>query len=175
MAPNRGSNLSTTIRQATYNPFPTETITVRTSRFGELEINVDEIITLPEGLLGFPEYQRYVLLDHDRDSPFKWFQSLDEGAITFVMIDPKLVDPTYHAEITQDKAAMIDLTDPDDAVVSVIITMPSNPQNMTANFKAPIVFNLKNRKGKQIILNNPAYTTRHNVMDMMRAQTEAHQ
>jgi flagellar assembly factor FliW len=46
--------------------------------------------------------------------------------------------------------------------------MPSNPQNMTANLKAPLVFNLKNRRGKQLILNNPAYTTRHNVMEELK-------
>jgi flagellar assembly factor FliW len=52
----------------------------------------------------------------------------------------------------------------------VILTMPSNPQNMTANLRAPLVFNLKTRQGKQVLQRNPAYTTRHNIMEMMRAQ-----
>ena len=51
--------------------------------------------------------------------------------------------------------------------------MPSNPQNMTANLKAPLVFNLKNRKGKQLILNNPAYTTRHNILEEVKKRSGA--
>lgn len=41
---------------------------VQTSRFGEIEVDNADVITLPEGLVGFPELARYVLLDHDSDS-----------------------------------------------------------------------------------------------------------
>jgi flagellar assembly factor FliW len=147
-------------------------IKVNTTRFGEIEVNDADVIKLPAGLIGFPEYKQYVLLDHDKESPFKWLQSLDEGAIAFVVIDPRLFRPDYTVEVTQAEVTDLALDNEDDAVVSVIITMPSNPQNMTANLKAPLIFNLKNRTGKQIILNNPAYTTRHNVMEEMRKRSE---
>ena len=59
----------------------------------------------------------------------------------------------------------------EDLVISVIVTVPSNPQNMTANLKAPLIFNLKNRRGKQVILNTSSYTTRHNIMEEVRKRT----
>lgn len=155
-----------------YNPEGTKVIKTNTTRFGEIEVNESDVIQLPAGLIGFPEYKRYVLLDHDKESPFKWLQSLDEGAIAFVVIDPRLFRPDYTVEVTQAEVTDLSLESEDDAIVSVIITMPSNPQNMTANLKAPLIFNLRNRKGKQIILNNPAYTTRHNVMEEMRKRAE---
>ncbi|MEZ4741298.1 MAG: flagellar assembly protein FliW [Bdellovibrionota bacterium] len=145
---------------------------VDTTRFGEIEVKDEEVIELPQGLIGFPELKKYILLDHDKDSPFKWFQSLDDGAIAFVLINPLLFKPDYEVEVTESEVADLELTDEEDAVISVIITMPSNPQNMTANLKAPLVFSLKNRRGKQIILNDVQYTTRHNIMEEMRKHAQ---
>ena len=153
-------------------------IKVNTTRFGEIEVKEKDIIVLPAGLIGFPELKKYVLLDHDKESPFKWLQSLDDGAIAFVLINPLLFKPDYTVEVTEAEVSDLDIKDEKDAIISVIITMPSNPQNMTANLKAPLVFNLKNRKGKQVILNNSEYTTRHNIMEEVKkratvADTEA--
>ena len=141
---------------------------VKTTRFGEIEVKENDIIELPSGLIGFPELQRYILLDHDKDSPFKWLQSLDDGSIAFVLINPLLFKPDYAVEVTEAEVSDLELKAEEDAVISTIITIPGNPENMTANLKAPVIFNLKNRKGKQIILNNPAYTTRHNIMEEVR-------
>lgn len=149
---------------------------VKTTRFGEIDVKESDIIELPAGLIGFPDLKQYIMLDHDKDSPFKWLQSLNDGAIAFVLINPLLFKPDYTVEVTEAEVSDLTLEAEEDAVISVIITMPANPQNMTANLKAPLVFNLKNKKGKQIILNNPAYTTRHNIMEEVKkrtAQTEA--
>ena len=146
-------------------------IKVATTRFGEIDVKDNDVIELPAGLIGFPELKRYVLLDHDKDSPFKWLQSLDDGAIAFVLINPLLFKPDYTVEVTEAEVSDLKIESEEDAVISVIITMPSNPQNMTANLKAPLVFNLKNRKGKQVILTNQAYTTRHNIMEEVKKRT----
>jgi flagellar assembly factor FliW len=148
-------------------------IKVKTSRFGELEVKKNDVIELPSGLVGFPELKQYVLLDHDKESPFKWLQSLDDGAIAFVLINPLLFKPDYTVEVTEAEVSDLKLENEDDAVISVIITIPNNPQNMTANLKAPLVFNLKNRSGKQLILSNSSYTTRHNIMEEVKKQSAA--
>lgn len=148
-------------------------INVKTTRFGEIQVKDEDVVTLPAGLIGFPELKKYVLLDHDKDSPFKWLQSLDDGAIAFVLINPLLFKPDYMVEVTEAEVSDLELDNEEDAIISVIITMPSNPQNMTANLKAPLVFNLKNRKGKQIILNSAEYTTRHNIMEEVKKRTAA--
>ena len=148
-------------------------IKVKTTRFGEIDVKDADLIELPAGLIGFPELKRYVLLDHDKESPFKWLQSLDDGAIAFVLINPLLFKPDYTVEVTEAEVSDLDLKNEEDAVISVIITIPTNPQNMTANLKAPLVFNLHNRRGKQLVLSNSAYTTRHNIMEEVKKQTAA--
>lgn len=145
-------------------------IKVKTTRFGEIEVKSADVIELASGLIGFPELKRYVLLDHDKDSPFKWLQSLDDGAIAFVLVNPLLFKPDYAVEVTETEVTDLDLKSEEDAVISVIITIPSNPQNMTANLKAPLVFNLKNRRGKQLVVSSSTYTTRHNIMEEIKKQ-----
>ncbi len=153
---------------------------VKTTRFSDIEVREEDVIFLPSGLVGFPELKKYVLLDHEKDSPFKWLQSLDDGAIAFVLINPLLFKPDYSVEVSESEVGELELESEEDAVISVIITMPSNPQNMTANLKAPLIFNLRNRRGRQIILSSSEYTTRHNIMEEVKkravsSETEAFQ
>ena len=93
---------------------------------------------------------------------------MDDGAIAFVLLNPLLFKPDFTVEVSQPEVSDLDLENEEDAVISVIVTMPGKPENMTANLKAPLIFNLKNRMGKQIILNDPNYTTRHNIMEEMK-------
>ena len=146
---------------------------VNTTRFGKIEVNDKDVLTLPKGLVGFEDLKRYVLLDHDDNSPFKWLQSLDDEAIAFVLINPLLFKLDYSVEVTEGEVLDLDIKEEKDAVISVIITMPSkDPQNMTANLKAPLIFNVLNRRGKQIILNTSDYSAQHNVMFEIKKHIE---
>ena len=141
---------------------------VQTSRFGEIEVDDADIITLPEGLIGVPELVRYVLLDHDTDSPFKWLQSIDDGAMAFVVITPLTFRPDYTVEVTEEEIAVLKLENAEDAVISVIVTIPMDPKKMSANLKAPLVFNLNNRTGKQVIVKDAQYQTKHFIMEEIK-------
>jgi flagellar assembly factor FliW len=172
-APSAAVEPSSARARARHGVWERTVIKLKTTRFGDIEVRAEDVIELPAGLIGFPELKRYVLLDHDKDSPFKWLQSLDDGAIAFVLINPLLFKPDYTVEVTEAEVLDLSLTAEEDAVISVIITIPNNPQNMTANLKAPLVFNLKNRRGKQLVLSNSQYTTRHNIMEEIKKQTQA--
>jgi flagellar assembly factor FliW len=141
---------------------------VQTSRFGEIDVDEGDIISLPEGLIGFPELVRYVLLDHDSDSPFKWLQSVDEGSMAFVVISPLTFRPDYTVEVTEEEISTLHLDNAEDAVISVIVTIPMDPKKMSANLKAPLVFNLKNRLGKQVIVKDAQYQTKHFIMEEIK-------
>lgn len=141
---------------------------IHTTRFNEIEVSENDVIELPSGIIGFPELKKYVLLDHDTNSPFKWLQSLDDGAIAFVLLNPLLFNSEYTVEVNESEVGELSLENEEDAIISVIVTIPSNPKNMTANLKAPLVFNLKNRKGCQVILSNSKYQTRHNILEEVR-------
>ena len=43
---------------------------IKTSRFGLVELKIDDVLTFPEGLLGFRDLREFVLLDDPNDDIF---------------------------------------------------------------------------------------------------------
>ncbi|MCX7044091.1 MAG: flagellar assembly protein FliW [Candidatus Sumerlaeota bacterium] len=134
-----------------------------TTRFGELEVPDETIIVIREGILGFPEESRYVLLDHDAEgTPFKWLQSIENPSLAFVVMDPSEIVPEYSERIGAEAAEQLDAAGTEDLIPMVICTIPhENPARMTANLRAPIVVNALDRAGRQIILNDDVYQFDH--------------
>tara|TARA_B100001250_G_C19314612_1_gene577740 strand:+ start:82 stop:570 length:489 start_codon:yes stop_codon:yes gene_type:complete len=134
---------------------------IETSRFGELEIDEEQIFTFPMGILGFARCKEFVVIDHTEDSPFKWLQSLEEGGLAFIITDPLFFRPDYHIKLRRSELAMLEPVTEDDLVVSVIMTIPENPQDMSANLMAPVIFNMTNRTGIQHVLTNSQYPVKY--------------
>jgi flagellar assembly factor FliW len=123
------------------------------SRFGTFEVEDGTVLTFPAGLLGFPDQQRYVILDHDRDAPFKWLQSLDEPELAFVIIDPALFDGHYRVDSPSDALAELGGGQADEMTVAVILTIPSDdPARITANLRGPLLMNPRTKLCKQLVL-----------------------
>lgn len=131
------------------------------ARFGSFEVRDESVLTFPSGLLGFPEQQRYVILDHDTEAPFKWLQSVDEPALAFVIVDPALFHPGYQIDIPPDALAEIKAREREDLALVVILTIPSDdPGRITANLRGPLVISHKTKLGKQLVLSEE-FPTRH--------------
>lgn len=131
------------------------------TRFGSFEVHDESILTFPSGLLGFPEQQRYVILDHDTEAPFKWLQSVEEPALAFVILDPALFHPGYQIDIPADALGEIGAKEGEDLALVVILTIPSDdPGRITANLRGPLVISHKTKLGKQLVLSENV-PTRH--------------
>ena len=138
------------------------TMKVKSSRFGEVEVPADRVITLPQGMIGFPQLRRYVLIQHSDGSPFFWLQSLEAAELAFVMVNPLLFDPEYKFTLSNAETKLLAVEDPSQIQVWVVVTIPAGkPDQMTANLKAPLVINLANRQAAQIILDDAKYSVRH--------------
>ncbi len=131
------------------------------TRFGTFEVRDESILAFPSGLLGFSEQQRYVILDHDTEAPFKWLQSVEEPALAFVIMDPSLFHPSYHIDVPNDALAEIEAKEREDLVLVVVLTIPSDdPGRITANLRGPLVISHKTKLGKQLVLSED-FPTRH--------------
>lgn len=147
----------------------TSIVEVQTARFGRLEIDAALVITLVEGLIGFEDCTRYVVVNHTATSDFRWLQSLDDGAVAFPIIDPWQFKPDYAPTISDADAEELELTAIGPKLVFAIVTIPrSDPRAMTANLLGPIVINPLTRRGKQVIVTDEGYTTRHSIMEELR-------
>lgn len=132
----------------------------RTTRFGEIEYPEDVILEFPEGVLGFPAEQHYILLEHTSEgSPFKWLQSLDNPDLAFIVVDPFYVEPRFAFDIDVDTERLIGTADPACCALMSIVNVPrDNPIRMTANLKAPLLVNVETRRGRQVVLGSQAYS-----------------
>ena len=112
-------------------------MTIHTSRFGVINVLDDDIINFPEGLLGFNELRRFVLLDDPTDEIFAWLQSCDEPGIAFPLLEPELFTATYKVQLTKHDLEILGLKTDEAVRAFSIITIPADPTQMTANLKAP--------------------------------------
>jgi flagellar assembly factor FliW len=140
-------------------------LTVSTRNFGSIEVRQDQIINLEPGLLGFTRFHRYVLIEHPRESPFLWLQSLDRPDMAFVVMEPQNLVADYLPGPLPQVRQDLGVGTPEDLKVLVILTIPpGKPQEMTANLMGPVVINLKTRQGKQLVLEDPRYSHKYRVL-----------
>ena len=136
------------------------------TRFGTLEVSDDSILTFPSGILGFPDWTRYVILDHGTDAPFKWLHCIEEPSLAFVVLDPVLFHANYRVEIPDDVLAEVKGTAADGLTLAVILTIPSeDPGRITANLRGPLLMNPTTRLCKQMVLSDE-YPTRYPVFSI---------
>ena len=138
---------------------------VNTVRFGQITIDDSGVITFPEGIPGFGNQRRYVLLETAEYAPLKWLQSVEAGWLAFILLNPYEFLEDYDIEIDSDSVSQLDLKSPEEASVYVIVTASEVAQNTTANLHAPIILNPKNQRAKQIILHNSSYSIHHPVLE----------
>jgi flagellar assembly factor FliW len=134
---------------------------VSSTRFGILNVPAEALLTFPAGLLGFPEWTRYVMLDHDTDAPFKWLHCAEEASLAFVVIDPALFNPNYRVAISSEARVEVEGSETDEMSLAVILTIPSDdPSAVTANLRGPLLMNPRTRLCKQLVLTED-YPTRY--------------
>lgn len=125
---------------------------IATTRFGQVEIKNEDILTFAEGLLGFADLKKFVLLDDPSDEIFAWLQSCDASAIAFPLLEPEIFSDTYNVTMSKSDMEALKVKEQKDAHYFSIITIPEDPTQMTANMKAPIVINMKEKLARQCVL-----------------------
>jgi flagellar assembly factor FliW len=127
-------------------------IKLNTSRFGTLEVKEEKIINFSSGLVGLPNLNRFILIDH-KDTPLKWLQAIDDPDIAFIVVSPSLIIAEYSLDIDKSVKQYIQLENEDD--LAVLVTMRVNGEDVIANFQGPIVINSRAMKGVQVVLDRP--------------------
>jgi len=140
---------------------------VRTTRFGEVEIAEDRVLTFPKGLLGFADRTRYCLLQPNEEACFLWLQSLEDEGLAFVVTDPALFVPDYSVPIRADQMEAMNMRSLDDAQVFVIVNKVG--ETLTGNLQGPLVVSGSSREGEQFVLSEKRWTTRHSLVQVGEA------
>ncbi|RME58110.1 MAG: hypothetical protein D6780_07310 [Candidatus Dadabacteria bacterium] len=134
-----------------------EEIVFQSTRFGELKVKASSIINLPYGLVGFPNHKKFVMLEYK--GVFWWLHSVEDPNLAFVVMDGGSVEG-YNVEPPYGEKEC-DFQEGDEFAILLIVTVRPNPADTTVNLKAPILVNLRNKKGMQVIYDDPRFSTRH--------------
>ncbi|NMS89696.1 flagellar assembly protein FliW [Clostridioides difficile] len=118
-------------------------------------------ITLKKGILGFENLKEYELLDIENNNILKEFNSTEEDCIGFIVISPFEIMDEYEIVLNQDIIEKLEVESPNDILMFNIITLGSTLKESTVNMKAPIIINVKNNYGMQIISQDETYCIRH--------------
>jgi len=146
---------------------------IETTRFGTIEINERSVVHLPAGMLGFEHCKRFVLLEDKEGSAVRWMQSVDDPAVAFIVINPFDFFPEYELELTDEQAASLDLEDPADSITFTTVTVARDEGRITANLLGPIVINSRTLTGRQIVLEDDRYGTKHTIVEGSGAVSSA--
>ncbi|AEJ19263.1 flagellar assembly protein FliW [Gracilinema caldarium] len=145
---------------------------VATKAYGVVEVDERQKIQFPLGLLGFEQLKDYVLLDAEQQ-PFYWLQSIDVERVAFILVNPFLFRPDYELDIADQELQDIGIVDPKDALVFAIVTIPADGSPMTANLQGPLVINKDAHVGKQMILMDGRWKTKHDIVAELNAARKA--
>jgi flagellar assembly factor FliW len=126
-------------------------------RFGRVQVRESELLQFP-GLPGFPEARRFVVMEHDRESPFAWLVSADDPDLAFAITDPFQFFPDYRPPLERWQVKALGVERPEDLVIMSIASFSGGTASL--NLMAPLLINPRVGRGVQVILDRSPYSAR---------------
>ena len=114
-------------------------------------IETAEPITFTRSLPGLGKSRRFTLHVIDENPLFYYLQSLEEGDIGLILVDPFPCFPEYSLELNELDRKELEVDQKEDVLVFTTVTVLGESK-MTTNLAAPVVMNTRKRLAKQVIL-----------------------
>lgn len=143
---------------------------IETTRFGPVEIDESRIVRFKDGILGFPDQQRFALIQTGNDPVFFWLQSVDSPGIAFVVCDPLAFVPDYVAPIRTDDVESLQMADAADCQVLIIVN--KHDGHLTGNLLGPLVIGARSLLARQLVLADKRYSTRQPLLRLEPAAAQ---
>jgi len=129
--------------------------------YGSLDMEPSKIIEFPRGLPGFEDLHRFSLFHPEGEAPAYFIlQSVDDPAVAFHVTDPVRFGFNYEISLSDEETETLALSDLNDAAVVVILIRDGSAASdapLRANLNAPLVLNVRARRGLQHIFNRLDY------------------
>ena len=136
---------------------------ILTKFHGEQEINRESIITFPSGIPGFLDEKGFYIFPLEGTDLFV-LQSVKTTEVAFIVTDPFVLFPQYEFDLPEEALEKLEILSDKDVAAFVILTVREPFQDTTANLQAPLIINQMKKLGKQVILNQTTYQTKHKIM-----------
>ena len=110
------------------------------------------MLSFPAGMLGLEDCRQWVLLADTSNDALGWLQSADRAEIAMAVVSPRRFVPDYQVRVSRREIEAIDVQDPGSSQVLVIVG--KNDSSVTLNLKAPLLLNMEQQVGRQVIVTN---------------------
>lgn len=127
---------------------------IQTKYFNEVTISEADIITFPNGLLGFPDEKKFIGLDIPDNPSFLVLQSINDANIAFIVIPPHQLYQDYELKVDDTTLELLEIESEKDVTLLSIVTLKENFTDSTINLQAPIIINHNKKLAKQYITNS---------------------
>lgn len=124
---------------------------------GEIEYNDKDKVTFKKGLPGFEQFKHYILVNLKDYEPFKILQSLDEENVGMIVTSPYEFFNDYEVKLNDEVIKSLNIKSEEEVLIITTVTLNSDPKKITTNLQGPIVINITQNLGEQIILDNSKY------------------
>ena len=141
-----------------------------TPQLGVIKYQKKEIILFPEGLYGFNHLGEFLLVRREKDTLFSYLQSITDVNITFIVIPPKEIVKDYNLILAKTDMEKIQVKSETDFQYYVIITIPKNIEEISANLLGPVVINTHLNIGAQFISQNVEYSTKYKILPQVQSK-----
>lgn len=146
---------------------------IDTVNFGQIEIEEEKIIEFKDGIPGFQDEKQFVvILNEDPDNPFHYLQSINSEELSFVIMNPFEVFSDYEIVISDLVKEKLEIENEKQIAIYSIVVIPEDMNKMTTNLQGPIVINAEKNMGKQVILDDNRYTTKHFLIQQKPVKAE---
>lgn len=134
--------------------------TVVETRFGTFDIDAKDLVSFPEGLPGFEQCRRFVVLASEAIAPLQCLHAVDGQPASFLAIDPRLVLPRYRRQLAGHDTARLG-AQPETPLLWLALVAVDEHGHAYANLRAPVVINPERMVGFQVMPLNTLYPLRH--------------
>jgi flagellar assembly factor FliW len=145
---------------------------IDTVRFGELDVQEADIFKFPDGIPGFEQLHRFIIVKPNQELPFSFLQSVEEGAVAFIIVNPFVFYPEYEFEISEETKQELRIKAEEEVLVWNIVSIRDDLDNATINLLAPVIINTTEQLGKQIVLQGNTYTVKHRLIQAGQSVAE---
>ncbi len=133
--------------------------------FGELDYAPEAVFQFPAGIPGFENQREFLFIDQKHTDPLVFMHSMEDRSLCFITLPVAVVCPDYKLELPPDVREQLGLgmksPQPGTDILCLVIVTVVPAADPTVNLAAPVVLNLHNRLGIQVIPNNSEYGFRH--------------
>jgi flagellar assembly factor FliW len=143
---------------ARMSPAPAEPRVLETP-IGSFLVEEASVIHFADGLPGFEQTRRFVLLSSPELAPLHLLHHVDGPPASFLAVDPRVVLPGYRTALGAADRARLGAGDDGALLWLALVTM--GEQGPSVNLRAPIVVNPGTMIGCQVMPHNSLYPLRH--------------